>query len=370
MSSSWGRQIIYSLFGESHGAGIGITIHNLPAGFRPDFTRVRYELDRRKPGTGIHATPRQEADDYEILSGLYNDKLTGAPLTVFFPNTDKESEDYKNLGATPRPSHADYAASMKYSGYQDLRGGGHFSGRLTAPVVFAGMIAAQLLEKQGVAIGTRICRIGTVTDEPHSLSDSEQADIAGGALKGKPLPFLSKKSEADAKLLLEELRASGDSAGGQVELIATGIPAGWGEPFFDSVESLVSHLIFSIPGVKALEFGAGTAFGSMTGAQSNDSWILDKGKVRSRTNNSGGINGGITNGMPVQFRVTFRPTPSISLEQETVDLETLKTTTVKIKGRHDPCIVPRACPVVEAVSAMAILEAMLCQQVQQQEAWK
>lgn len=369
MRSSWGRQVIYSLFGESHGAGIGITLHHLPAGFKPDFSRIRKELDRRKPGSGIHATPRQEADSYEILSGIYEEKLTGAPLTVFFANTDTRSKDYQDLTVTPRPSHADYAASMKYKGHQDYRGGGHFSGRLTAPIVFGGALVAQLLEALGISIGSRIFRMGPITDTPETLGEADSALIARGDLKEKSLPFYSEQAESKASSLLEEMRKSGDSVGGQVEICVTGIPAGWGEPFFDSLESTLAHLIFSIPGVKALEFGAGIRFGSMKGSEANDPWISQEGAVRSLSNNSGGINGGISNGMPLDLRVTFRPTPSISLPQDTVNLTTGTETVLEIHGRHDPCIVPRACPVVEAVTAMALLEAMLDQQIQMQEAW-
>lgn len=369
MRSSWGRQINYSLFGESHGAGIGITLHHLPAGFRPDFVRIRQELDRRKPGTGVHATPRQETDDYQILSGLYEEKLTGAPLTVFFPNTDTRSKDYQNLAVTPRPSHADYSAAMKYGGHQDYRGGGHFSGRLTAPVVFAGALAAQLLEALGVSIGSRICRIGAVTDTPEMLEASDICRVAEGSLKGKTLPFLSSQAEDAANALLAELKQQGDSVGGQVEVCAAGVPAGWGEPVFDSLESTLAHLLFSIPGVKAVEFGAGTGFAGMRGSEANDPWTIEQGIVRSTSNHSGGINGGISNGMAIRFRATFRPTPSIALPQDTVDLATGSAAELKIHGRHDPCIVPRACPVVEAVTAMALLEAMLDQQIQTQEAW-
>lgn len=370
MRSSWGRHVNYSLFGESHGAGIGITLHHLPAGFRPDLDRIRQELDRRRPGSGIHATPRQEADLYEFLSGFYEGKLTGAPLTVFFPNTDTRSKDYQNLSETPRPSHADYAAAVKYSGHQDYRGGGHFSGRLTAPVVFAGALVMQLLEAQGVFIGSRILRIGPVTDDPETLGEADVTVVSQGSLKRKALPFLSEQAESDAVELLEALKAAGDSAGGQVEVCVTGVPAGWGEPVFDSLESTLAHLVFSIPGVKALEFGAGTAFGTLKGSEANDPWISPEGAVRSLSNHSGGINGGISNGMPVQFRVTFRPTPSIALPQKTVDLRTGDETVLRIHGRHDPCIVPRASGVVEAVTAMALLEAMMDQQMQMQEAWR
>ena len=370
MSSSWGRQIVYLLFGESHGSGVGITIHHLPAGFQPDFVRIRKALIRRKPGSGIHATTRQEDDAYEILSGIHNEKLTGAPLTVFFRNTDTRSKDYQSLYVTPRPSHADYAATMKYGGHNDPRGGGHFSGRLTAPIVFAGELMAQLLETVGVSIGSRITRMGSVEDQPKMLDASSVVGIARGELKDRSLPFLSDGSIEDALNLLEQLRSNGDSVGGQIEVCITGVPPGWGEPFFDSLESSIAHLVFSIPGVKALEFGAGTEFAGMKGSQANDLWTAVGGQIRTKSNNSGGINGGISNGMPIQFKVTFRPTPSISMPQETVDLTSGSATILEIQGRHDPCIVPRACPVVEAIAAMALMEAMMDQQIQTKEAWR
>ena len=369
MRSSWGRQVVYSLFGESHGSGVGITIHHLPAGFKPDFIRIRGELVRRKPGTGIHATTRQESDDYEILSGVHNEKLTGAPLTVFFRNTDTRSEDYQSLSVTPRPSHADYAATMKYGGHHDPRGGGHFSGRLTAPIVFAGALITQLLERVGVSIGSRIFRMGSVIDHPEVLETSSMVRICSGELKGQPLPFLSEDSVAEAIELLEELRRNGDSVGGQIEVCIKGVPAGWGEPFFDSLESSIAHLAFSIPGIKALEFGAGAEFSGMNGSQANDPWTTEGDQIRTKCNNSGGINGGISNGMPIHFKVTFRPTPSIRMPQDTVNLTTGKASVLEIRGRHDPCIVPRACPVVEAIAAMALMEAMLDQQIQTKEAW-
>jgi chorismate synthase len=370
MSSSWGRQVVYSLFGESHGSGVGITIHHLPAGFQPDFIRIRKELLRRKPGSGIHATTRQESDDYEILSGVHNEKLTGAPLTVFFWNTDTRSKDYQSLSVTPRPSHADYAAMMKYGGHQDPRGGGHFSGRLTAPIVFAGALINQLLEREGVLIGSRIFRMGSVKDHPEVLEESSVVRICSGELKGLPVPFLSDESIAEAFVLLEQLRSGGDSVGGQIEVCITGVPPGWGEPFFDSLESSIAHLVFSIPGIKALEFGAGTEFSGMKGSQANDPWTTEGDQIRTKRNNSGGINGGISNGMPVRFKVTFRPTPSISMPQDTVNLTTGSDTVLEIHGRHDPCIVPRACPVVEAIAAMALMEAMLDQQIQTKEGWR
>lgn len=369
MRSSWGRQVVYSLFGESHGAGIGITIHHLPAGFKPDFNRIRKELDRRKPGTGIHATPRKENDDYEILSGVHNHTLTGAPITVFFRNEDTRSKDYQNLSLTPRPSHADYAATVKYKGHQDYRGGGHFSGRLTAPIVFAGALVTQLLEEIGVFIGSRIVRMGSVTDQPERLSEADVARISKGDLKGRMLAFNAKTAIKDAEMLLESLRSQGDSVGGQIETCITGVPAGWGEPIFDSLESGLAHLLFSIPGVKALEFGAGTQLAHMNGSQANDPWAADGERIYTTSNNSGGINGGISNGMPIQFKVTFRPTPSIAMAQQTVRITEGSEAVLKIQGRHDPCIVPRACPVVEAVTAMALMEAMLDQQVQMKEVW-
>lgn len=370
MRSSWGRHVVYSIFGDSHGTGIGITIHHLPSGFKPDFDRIRSELDRRKPGTGIHATLRNETDEYEIISGVLNGTLTGAPLTLFFPNSDTRSKDYQNLAVTPRPSHADYTAHIKYSGFNDGRGGGHFSGRLTAPMVFAGALVTQLLEKLGVSIGSRISRMGLVEDYPQTLDERSMNRIASGELKTLTLPFLSEDAREDANTLLTHLRRKGDSIGGQIELCITGVPVGWGEPIFDSLESSISHLMFSVPGVKAIEFGAGTEFAKMKGSEANDPWIQKEGRIETTTNHSGGINGGISNGMPLQFKVTFRPISSISIPQKTVNLETGRAEILEIKGRHDPCIVPRACPVVEAVTAIALLEAMLDQQIQEKEVWR
>lgn len=367
MRSSWGRQVVYSLFGESHGAGVGMTIHHLPAGFQPDFNRIQAELVRRKPGSGIHATPRQESDDYEILSGVYQEKLSGAPLTVFFKNRDTRSKDYQNLEMIPRPSHADYVATIKYGGHHDPRGGGHFSGRLTAPMVFAGGLASQILLASGVSIGSRISRMGPVIDQPVTLEDADIEKIASGGLKGYALPFLSEASRAQAHEALSALRSSGDSTGGQIEVCVIGLPPGWGEPIFDSLESNIAHLAFSVPGVKAIEFGAGTDFAGMKGSQANDPWSSKSGKIQTTKNHSGGINGGISNGMPIRFKVTFRPTPSIAQPQDSVDLSTGRDTQLEIQGRHDPCIVPRACPVMEAITAMALLEAMMDQRIQAKE---
>lgn len=370
MRSSWGSQLVYSIFGESHGTGVGITIHHLPAGFKPDFDRIRSELDRRKPGAGIHSTPRKENDDYEVISGILEGTLTGAPLTILFPNNDTRSKDYQNLSITPRPSHSDYTATIKYNGYHDGRGGGHFSGRLTAPMVFAGALVAQLLEKLGVSIGSRICRMGPIADAPETLDELSINRISSGELKFMSLPFLSENAIDDANTLLNHLRKNGESIGGQIEVCVTGVPAGWGEPIFESLESRIAHLIFSIPGVKAIEFGAGTEFAKMKGSVSNDPWVFKNDQVRTAMNNSGGINGGISNGMPLHFKVTFRPTASISLPQKTVNLESRREEILEIKGRHDPCIVPRACPVVEAITAMALLEAMLDQQIHEKDVWR
>ncbi len=370
MRSSWGRQIVYSLFGESHGSGIGITIHHLPAGFKPDFDEIRQALDRRKPGVGAHTTPRKEEDTYEILSGLYQERLTGAPLTIFFRNRDQRSKDYQDFLVTPRPSHADYVATIKYQGYQDHRGGGHFSGRLTAPIVFAGALVSQLLGRLGVSIGSRIACLGPVADRPEKLDEANIVNISKGKLKEHPLPFLSETSREEAAVILESVRSQGDSIGGQIETCITGVPVGWGEPVFDALESTLAHLIFSIPGVKALSFGSGVDLAHMKGSQANDPWETDGMKFYTTSNHSGGINGGISNGMPIYFKVTFRPTPSILQPQATVNLQQQKGERLQVRGRHDPSIVPRACPVVEAVSAMALMEAMLDQQVQTKEAWE
>jgi chorismate synthase len=352
MGSTWGKNIRISLFGESHGAGVGIVLDGLPPGFALDRAQITREMARRAPGKGAYTTPRAESDAVRVLSGLYEGKTTGAPLMALIDNENVRSADYQtNL---PRPSHADYTAFIKYGGFADMRGGGHFSGRLTAPVVFAGAVAKQLLQKEGVTIGAHILRVGDVYDTPFDACTVDEAQLK--ALCEQVFPVVDPQAGKDMKQRIEDARAQGDSVGGMVECAAVGLIAGWGEPFFESAESVIAGLLFSIPGIKGVTFGAGMDFASLCGSQANDAPVLADGCVRTRTNHSGGIAGGITNGMPLVVQAVMKPTPSIHKEQHTVDLNTMRPAKLEIQGRHDPCIVPRALAAVEACVALGLLE--------------
>ena len=318
----------YTVFGESHGPAIGVVLEGVPAGFEPDMERIRSELARRAPGSSPAATARKEADEPEILSGIFEGKTTGAPICAVIRNTDTRSADYGELAYKPRPSHSDYAAWVKYAGANDYRGGGHFSGRLTAPLVFAGALAKQLLEKKGIWVAGRICRLGG-RDEP---SPEEINEL-----------ILAAKNDLD-------------SVGGVIECTISGLAAGLGGPDMgDDIEGEIARGVFAVPGVKGVEFGAGFALSDMRGSQANDAFRMEGRNVVTATNNAGGVNGGISNGMPVVFRAALRPTPSIGLKQLTVDLRTMTDAELTVKGRHDPCIVPRALPAIEAAAALAIV---------------
>lgn len=359
MSSSFGRQITYSLFGESHGAGVGITIHHLPAGIKPDMTLIKEALERRRPGKHLHSSPRQENDQFQILSGLYDEVLTGAPLTVFFPNRDTRSKDYAESRFKPRPSHADFVAHTKFRGFEDFRGGGHFSARLTAPLVFAGALAAQILSHRGIVIWSYVSRVAEIKADALTQRDKVHVEALKAEVQAQDFPMLGKASAIEAMAVIESARMDRDSVGGQVKTLVCGVPVGLGEPFFDSLESTLAHLMFAIPAVKAIEFGKGVEFAKLKGSIANDPWTITEGVVQSVSNHSGGINGGISNGMPIEFQLTFRPTASISKEQDTVDLKTQSNATLQLQGRHDPCVLARACPIVEAMTAIGLLEAYL-----------
>ena len=336
------------IFGESHGPVIGVTVEGVPAGLELDLEQVQKELDRRRPGKDPTATARKESDTVEVLSGLFEGKTTGAPLTMIIRNSDQHSGDYDALRYTPRPSHGDYAGFIKSKGCQDHRGGGHFSGRLTAPLVAAGAVAKQILARKGVTVGAHISSIYGICDA--SLED--MAELAGVAEKAFPVLDDAKGEEMRQAIL--EAKEELDSVGGAIECAVTGLPAGLGAPDFGcNVEGIFSQYLFAVPAVKGVDFGAGVAFSLMRGSEANDPFVVEDGKVVTKTNHAGGINGGITNGMPVTFEVTIRPTPSIALPQESVDLRTGEEIEIEIKGRHDPCIVPRAVPVIEAAAALA-----------------
>lgn len=338
----------HMIFGESHGPAIGVVLEGVPAGLELDLEQVQKELDRRKPGQDPTATARKESDLVEVLSGVFEGKTTGAPLAMVIHNSDQHSKDYESIRYTPRPSHGDYAGFIKSKGCLDYRGGGHFSGRLTAPLVAAGAVAKQVLAGHGVKVGAHISSIYGICDA--ALEDPE--DLKGVAAKAFPVLDDSKGEEMRQAIL--EAKEEQDSVGGAIECAVTGLPAGLGAPDFGcNVEGIFSQYLFAVPAVKGIEFGAGVAFSLMRGSEANDPFAVEDGKVVTKTNHAGGVNGGITNGMPVTFEVTIRPTPSIALPQESVDLRTGEEVEIEIKGRHDPCIVPRAVPVIEAAAALA-----------------
>ena len=353
MSSTYGESIKISIFGESHGNGIGVVIDGLPAGEAIDMDKVLQQMARRAPGKDKTATPRKESDLPKILSGMLGDTLTGAPLCAVIENTNTRSADYGNLLSKPRPGHSDYTAFIKYHAANDIRGGGHFSGRLTAPIVFAGAICRQLLAKKGIQIAAHINSIGNVYDAPFNPVAIDGALI--NRLNTSRFALVDESVEADMRAAVEAARTHQDSVGGTVECAVTGLPAGVGEPMFDGIEGVIAKAVFGVPAVKGIEFGAGFALTQMRGSQANDPFRYDGDSVITTTNNCGGILGGISNGMPILFRVAVKPTPSISQPQKTVDLQTKENTTLEIHGRHDPCIVPRAVPVIEAVTAVAVI---------------
>lgn len=349
MSSSYGENIRVTVFGQSHSPAIGVTVEGLPAGERMDMDALQRFLRRRAPGRNAWSTARKEADAPQFVSGLKENVTCGTPLTALIYNTDTCSKDYENLRRLPRPGHADYTAAVKYGGFQDYAGGGHFSGRLTAPLCIAGGICLQLLAREGITVISRIAQIGPVRDAGELTASTAEKDF----------PVVDGESGAQMRAYIAEARARGDSVGGVVECKILGLPAGLGDPMFDGMENRIARIVFGIPAVKGLEFGAGFALAAMYGSEANDSFALRERRVVTASNRCGGILGGITDGMPLVFRAAFKPTPSIALEQQTVDLETMEETPLVIEGRHDPCIVPRAVPVVEAAAAIAVYDALL-----------
>lgn len=349
MSSSYGENLRLGIFGQSHSAAIGVTIEGIPAGERVDMDELQRFLSRRAPGQGAWSTARREADAPEFLSGIVGGVTCGAPIAAIIRNTDTRSQDYAALADTPRPGHADYTAEVKYFGAQDKSGGGHFSGRLTAPLCIAGGICKQLLAREGIEIISRIAAIGAVEDEGELISST--AD--------KPFPCVSDARAADMLSLIAEAKAEGDSVGGIVECKVLGAPAGLGDPMFGGMENRIASAVFGIPAVKGIEFGAGFAAAKLRGSENNDAFCMENGRMLTKTNNCGGILGGITDAMPITFRAAFKPTPSIAMPQNTVNMKTMQPQEIAIQGRHDPCIVPRAVPVVEAAAAVAVYDALL-----------
>ncbi len=358
MSSIFGDKVKVSVFGESHGAAIGVVVDGLPAGEAVDVAAVEAFMQRRAPGRNRQSTARKEGDKPEVLSGLLDGRTCGTPLCAIIRNEDTRSQDYAKMANIPRPGHADFTAELKYHGFQNRAGGGHFSGRLTAPLVFAGAVCSQLLSRRsGVTVGGHIRSIGGVEDAPFDPVSITTEELR--VMSGKLFPVID---DAKGKAMGDEIEASrldGDSVGGVIECAAVGFPGGIGDPMFDGIENQLAKALFGIPAVKGVEFGAGFAAARMRGSQCNDPFVVKEGRVVTTTNNHGGILGGISSGMPIVFRVAIKPTPSIAKPQQSVDLAVMAPAELVVQGRHDPCIVPRAVPVVEAVAAIVLLDLML-----------
>ena len=357
MSSRIGKNISVSVFGESHGSAIGMVMDNVPVGITLDTDYILKQMARRAPGNDATATPRKESHTPKFLSGIKNGVTTGAPLTAIIENTNTKSVDYEKLMSHPRPSHSDYAALVHYNGFNDIAGGGHFSGRLTAPLVAAGSVLRLYLKSKGIEIGGHICQIGNVKDarfDPTNISTNTLLSLSSSSFS-----LLDTSKEAAMRKEVEAAKQDGDSIGGMVEIAVTGLKAGLGGPMFDGVENIISQAVFGVPAVKGIEFGSGFELASMRGSEANDQLYINNGKVMCKTNHSGGATGGITNAMPLVFRAVIKPTPSIAKAQNTVDLENMQNAILNIKGRHDPCIVPRALPAIEAVTAIAVANLLL-----------
>ena len=346
----FGNSITLSLFGESHGEQIGVVIDGLAPGLDVDLDFMRKQLNLRKPHGKI-STQRVETDEPHIVSGVFEGKTTGTPICILFENNNTKSKDYSKIKDMMRPGHADYTAIQKYHGFADYRGGGHFSGRITTPVVAAGAILIDALKKKGIQIGTHIKQCGMIQDKPFTNYEEEIPKV-----NELLFPVLDGKAAEEMHVYMEAAANEGDSVGGILETVVTGIPSGVGEPWFDSMESVLAHGMFSIPAVKGVEFGKGFAFAKMKGSEANDPFEMKDGKVQTKTNNNGGINGGITNGMPILFNTVIKPTPSIYKEQETVDINKMENVSYQIQGRHDPAIIHRARVVVDSMTAIVIAD--------------
>lgn len=345
----------YSIFGESHGSAIGVVLEQVPPGLVLDREAISKEMARRAPGKSPLSTARKEADVPEILSGVFEGKTTGTPLCAIIHNSDHHSKDYAKTRFLARPSHGDYTGFVRYQGCNDYRGGGHFSGRLTAPLVFAGAVAKQLLAQRGITVGAHISQIGTVKDK--SFADTQLTPTLFQTLSEKAFPTVDDQAGAAMQAEILQAREELDSIGGAIQCAVLGLPVGVGSPDLGcNVEGVLAQHLFAVPAVKGLSFGAGFDFAAMRGSQANDPFYMENGQVKTRTNHSGGVNGGISNGMPILFQVAIRPTPSIGREQDTINFSTMEDAKLTIQGRHDPCIVHRAVPVIEAAAALAICE--------------
>ena len=357
MSGIFGLNIKMSIYGESHGKAIGVVLDGLPPGLALDEEAISREMARRAPGQSLLTTARKEKDAVEIQSGFFNGYTTGTPLCARIANSDQHSKDYSILKDKMRPGHGDYAGYVRYQGYNDYRGGGHFSARLTAPLVFAGAVAKQALAQYGITVGAHILRIHDITEPGFNPLGESEATLK--AIDAKSFPVINDNIGEQMQNCILTANGVLNSVGGVIELMAINLPAGLGAPYFDSVESRLSQILFSVPAVKGIEFGEGFGFAQLTGAEANDQMHYEEGKVRCYTNHNGGITGGLTNGMPLVFRVAMKPTPSISREQKTVSLAEQSDTTLTVVGRHDPCIVQRAVPVIEAVTAWTLWDLLI-----------
>ncbi len=357
MGSVWGNNFKLTIFGESHGGGIGCVLDGFPAGVVYDEDFVLSEMDRRAPGKNRQSTARREKDLPKILSGVFEGKTTGTPISCVIENTDTRPGDYRNLIDHPRPGHADYTGRIRFNGCNDPRGGGHFSGRLTAPLVFAGAMCKLFLRTKGIAVGSHIASIGQIMDAPFDDVNVPTAQLE--ALRTQQYPVINPRAQQAMLDLIDQAREAQDSVGGVIECAVTGLPAGLGSPMLCPAEGRISSILFAVPAVKGVEFGAGFSISSMYGSEANDRMILEDGMVKTETNNNGGILGGITSGMPIIVRAAIKPTPSISREQMTLNVADGQVEPLVIKGRHDPCIVTRAAPVVEAAVAVAMTDLYL-----------
>lgn len=357
MSSVIGDKIKLSIFGESHGEAIGCVIDGLPAGIKIDMNALYKDMQRRAPGKDKTATPRLEKDIPHILSGMLDNVTTGAPLAMVIENTNTKSGDYSNLMTVPRPGHSDYPAYVKYGGNNDIRGGGHFSGRLTAPLVFAGSVAKQILSQMGVTIGAHIKQIGSVCDAASDLNKIDKFLL--NTLSSSTFSLIDETKEQAMRDEIEKARLSLDSVGGIIECFAVGLPVGLGGNMFDTVEGKLASILFGVPAVKGVEFGIGFGFADKRASEVNDQYEIKNGRVATLSNNNGGVLGGMTDGAPLSVSVAIKPTPSIAKKQKSVNLQTMENAELEIHGRHDPCIVVRAVPVIECAVALGLLDLMM-----------
>ena len=358
MSSTYGKNIKISIVGQSHSKAIGVSVDGMPVGYKIDMDKLNEFMSRRAPGGSFYSTPRKEADMPEFVSGLVDNTTCGAPLCALIYNTNTKSSDYNNIKDIPRPAHADFTAQVKYKGFQDVAGGGHFSGRLTASLCIVGGICKQILEDKGIKIAAHISNLGGIQDDKFDMINVSLEELE--QLLNNEFPIINMDVFEKMKSRVEEVKEERDSLGGIIECAVVGLPVGLGDPMFEGMENKIAQIVFGIPAIKGIEFGSGFGVADMWGSENNDEYYIDEeGNVKTYTNNHGGILGGITSGMPLVYRVAVKPTPSIAKEQNSISIKDNNNTKLKIKGRHDPCIVPRAVPVIEAVTAIAILDAYM-----------